>query len=92
MMAGTLIRAAVVPIPVLLLMAYSVLRFLRQRVVGSVLEAFGAACLTLVVLTHVAEGLNVFPRMRWGQPDSVGHYVDLCSAVLGLTLTPVGVP
>lgn len=89
-MSGTFIRAAVMSVPALALLAYSVLLVLRQRTIGSALQAFGAACLMLVVLTHVAEGLNVFPWMRWGQPDSVGHYVDLCGAVLGFTLTPVG--
>jgi hypothetical protein len=44
----------------------------------------------LVVLTHVAEALGLFPAMRWGAPDSVGHYLDLASAVLGVTLLPVG--
>ena len=24
--------------------------------------------------------------MRWGQPDSAGHYLDLASAVLGVAL------
>ncbi len=49
-----------------------------------------AACLVVVVLTHVCEALHFFPWMRWGEPDSVGHYLDLSSAILGLTLTPVG--
>jgi len=29
------------------------------------------------------EALRLFPAMRWGEPDSVGHYFDLsapCSA------------
>jgi hypothetical protein len=28
--------------------------------------------------------------MRWGLEDSIGHYIDLGSAVLGLTLFPTG--
>jgi hypothetical protein len=43
-----------------------------------------------VVLTHVAEALHLFPAMRWGEPDSIGHYLDLSSAVLGVTLLPTG--
>jgi hypothetical protein len=38
--------------------------------------------LLVVVLTHVAEALHLFPAMGWGEPDSAGHYVDLASAVL----------
>ena len=46
----------------------------------------GAACLIVVVLTHVAEALQVFAFMGWGQLDSAGHYVDLASAIVGCTL------
>jgi hypothetical protein len=44
----------------------------------------------LVILTHVAEALHLFPAMRWGAPDSLGHYLDLSSAVLGVTFVPIG--
>jgi hypothetical protein len=50
----------------------------------------GAACLVVVVLTHVAEALQVFTFMGWGQPDSGGHYLDLTNAILGCTLLAVG--
>jgi hypothetical protein len=29
-------------------------------------------------------------RPGWGTPDSIGHYVDFGSAVLGLTMFPAG--
>ncbi len=44
----------------------------------------------MVVLTHVSEALRLFPWMDWGLEDSVGHYLDFWSAVLGLTLFPAG--
>ena len=50
----------------------------------------GAACLVVVVLTHLAEALRIFEFMGWGQPDSAGHYLDLMSAVLGCTLLAAG--
>jgi hypothetical protein len=40
----------------------------------------------LVVLTHVAEALHLFPWMQWGSSNSAAHYLDLWSAVLGLTM------
>jgi hypothetical protein len=46
--------------------------------------------LLIVVLTHVAEGLHLFTFMRWGDPHSVGHYLDLSSAILGVSLFPAG--
>jgi branched-subunit amino acid transport protein len=47
--------------------------------VGRWLLVFGFGCLAVVVLTHIAEKLNLFPVMGWGLPDSPGHYLDLVS-------------
>jgi hypothetical protein len=44
----------------------------------------------MVILIHVAEALHLFPWMGWGLESSVGHYLDLSSAVLGLALFPLG--
>jgi len=46
--------------------------------------------LTVVVLTHLAEALHLFPGMGGGSENSIGHYVDLGGAVLGLLLFPTG--
>jgi hypothetical protein len=51
---------------------------------------FGLVCLIAVVLTHVAERLHLFRGMGWGQPDSVGHYLDLISRILGCVLLIAG--
>lgn len=59
--------------------------------VGRWLLLFGFVCLVIVVLTHVAEMLNVFPGMGWGLPNSPGHYLDLVSAVLGTMLLIAGI-
>ena len=56
----------------------------------SLLQVLGAACFALVVLAHVCEALQLFPSMRWGLEDSVGHYIDLWSGVLGLALFSIG--
>jgi hypothetical protein len=50
--------------------------------VWRLLQIFGAACLVMVILTHVAERFDLFPDMEWGLPHSPGHYLDLVSAVL----------
>ena len=86
-MNSTLLKAAIVFVPVSALFSYSLVVFVRRKTVPSVLQLFGAACLLLVVLTHVPEALHVFPAMGWGEPDSVGHYVDLSSAVGGIAVT-----
>ena len=56
---------------------------------GSV-QLFGSFCLVVVVLTHVAETFHLLPGMGWGLPNTPGHYLDLCSAIIGLILLPLG--
>jgi hypothetical protein len=43
----------------------------------------GLTCLAVMVLSHAAEKLHVFPGMGWGLPNSPGHYLDFTSAVPG---------
>jgi len=58
--------------------------------VGRCLLLLGFVCLTIMVFTHVAEGLHLVPGMGWGLPDSPGHYLDFASALLGCTLVIAG--
>jgi hypothetical protein len=55
------------------------------------LLVFGFGCLAVVVLTHIAEELNLFPVMGWGLHDSPGHSLDLISVVLGTALLIAGI-
>lgn len=59
--------------------------------VGRWLLLLGFACVVIVVFTHVAERLKLFPGMEWGLPNSPGHYLDLVSALLGCALLIAGV-
>jgi hypothetical protein len=86
----TLLKALVALVPAGILFVGSVLLFLRGRTLGSFLQLLGAGCLVMVVLAHICEALHLFPWMHWGLEHSVGHYLDLWSAVLGLTLFPIG--
>src|SRR6266852_91584 len=89
-MNTTLLKALVALLPVSMLLSGAVVLFLRGKTVSSFLQLLGAGCLVLVVLTHVSEALHLFPWMHWGLEHSVGHYLDFWSAVLGLTLFPIG--
>ena len=80
----------VIGIPACVLFSGSVILFFKGKNVFSLLQLIGAGCLMVVVLTHVSEELHLLPWMRWGLQHSVGHYIDFSSAVLGLTLFPVG--
>jgi succinate dehydrogenase/fumarate reductase cytochrome b subunit len=86
----TLLKALVALVPACLLAFASAVLFSRRKTSCSLLQLLGAGCLVVVVLTHVCEGLRIFPWMRWGAEHSAGHYLDLSSAVLGLTLLAIG--
>ena len=73
-----------------MLLAGSVVLFIREKSVSCFLQLIGAGCLIAVIFAHVSETLQLLPWMGWGLPQSVGHYVDLWSAVLGVTLFPIG--
>jgi hypothetical protein len=86
----TLVKALVALVPVSILFCVAATIFLRERMLWSFLQLLGAAALLSVVIAHVCEALELLPWMHWGGQHSVGHYVDLGSAVLGLTLLPLG--
>jgi hypothetical protein len=89
-MSAALFKTLVALVPTLMLFSGSVFLYLREKTIPSLMQLLGAGCLALVVLTHVCEALQLFPRMRWGFEDSVGHYLDFWSAAVGLTLFPLG--
>jgi hypothetical protein len=89
-MHATLQLALLALVPVCMLFAGSAVLFFRAKTVGSFLQLLGAGCLVIVVFTYLSESLHLFPWMNWGSPHSIGHYLDFWSAVLGLTLFPVG--
>lgn len=90
-MNPTLTRALVILIPTSAVFGYSVLLFIRSKGVASALQLFGAAGFMIVVLAHICEAVNLLPRMGWGLEHSPGHYLDLTSAVLGITLFVAGI-
>ncbi len=89
-MNPTLLRALLLLVPASALFVASLILFARSKNTGSFLQLMGAGCFVLVVLIHVCEGLGLLPWMQWGRPHSMGHYLDLVSAVLAVTLSPIG--
>ena len=89
-MEVNLLKALVALLPAGALLFGSTVLFRTGRNVGSFLQLVGAGCLVIVALTHIAEALHLFSWMQWGLEHSVGHYLDLWSAVLGITLFPAG--
>ena len=86
----TLRKALVALAPACRLLSGAVALSIRGKTLSSFLQLLGAGSPLVVVLTHIAEALHFFPWMHWGFEASVGDYFDLGSAVLALTLFPVG--
>jgi hypothetical protein len=89
-MNATLLKALVALIPACVLLFGSIVLVLRANTTWTFLQLLGAGCLVVVGLCHVFEALHLFPWMGWGLEHSAGHYLDFGSAVLGLTLFPLG--
>jgi len=68
------------------LLAVSVARLLTARSLGSALQAVGVGCFAVVAATHIFEEFSVLPALGWGRPNSVGHFIDLTAALLGVAL------
>ena len=66
------------------------LLFRRARTPATCLQLLGAAGFILVALAHLCEGFGLFPVMGWGEPHSVGHYLDLAGALSGIVAFPLG--
>jgi hypothetical protein len=86
----TLSKAILAGSVVIILIAYAITVLRRTKQLWSGLLFLGAVLFMIAVLTHVAEALHLWPSMRWGEPASPGHHLDLASAVLGLVLVVVG--
>jgi len=89
-MSATLDKALAALVPVCALITWLTVLLRKRRTVFLELQLVGAVCLLIVVLAHVCEASHLFPRMRWGEPDSPGHYLDLSSAIAGITLLSSG--
>jgi hypothetical protein len=87
----TLLRALLALWPALVLVFGALVLYRRGKAFYFLLQLFGAGCLVLVPVTHVAEALHLFPWMHWGLEHSPGHYLDLCGAALGLTFSQSGI-
>lgn len=72
------------------IVAWSAVRVWRNPRVHTYMQATGAFGLLVVIAAHICEALRFFPQMGWGQPHSVGHYLDLSGAILGVMLVPLG--
>jgi hypothetical protein len=86
----TLTKALIALLPTGISLAGSTVMFLREKRPWSVLQLLGAAGMVIVAVSHVCEAIQILSWMHWGQANSVGHYLDLFGAIVGVTLFPLG--
>jgi hypothetical protein len=86
----TLLKPFVALIPACMLFVGAWVLFSKTKATWTFLQLLGSGCLIVVVVTHIAEAFHLFPAMRWGFENSVGHYVDFVSAALTVILFPLG--
>jgi hypothetical protein len=82
-----------IAIPACLLFVGSILLLSRRRSLASWLQLIGLAGLMMVAdgrADAFRRGIRSDFWMHWGAEESAGHYVDLGSALPGLTLFPIG--
>lgn len=77
-------------IPACIVLVGSAALFFRTRTTSTFLQLLGAGGLIMVVIAHIAEAFQLLPCMGWGLEHSAGHYLDLSSAIIGLTAFPSG--
>jgi hypothetical protein len=88
---ATFTKAFIALIPACMLLWGSTVQYFRwKKTASTLLQLLGAGCLVVVAVTHIFEALHVMPWMQWGMQHSIGHYLDLSSAILAFTLFPAG--
>ena len=84
------VKLAIALVPASLLVCGSVVLLRTTQSMWVSFQLLGSMFLGVVISAHICEALGIFPWMRWGSEGSIGHYLDLGSALLGFTLFPLG--
>ncbi len=84
-----LFRPLLLLLPIGALFVWSLLSFAKTKTGLAFMQLIGAGLLVVVVATHICGALSLFSLMEWGAPHSAGHYLDLGSAILGVSLLSV---
>ena len=71
-------------------LAVSAALFVTRRDLGAALLATGIGWFGVMALTHVFETFSILPAFGWGRPHSIGHFIDLAAALLGISFVALG--
>ena len=68
----------------------SITTFAKEKTAMALTQLVGAAFLLVVIFAHASEAFGFIPSLGWGRPNTLGHYIDLVSAIAGAILLPIG--
>ena len=81
---ATILRSFAASALAVALLVAIVFRYRARRSAPTRLALLAACCFAIVAVIHVFEAFGLFVAAGWGKPKSVGHYIDLAAALLGL--------
>lgn len=76
-------RLIVIGTVVCIVCGVSATSFAKEKTALATTQLVGAGLLLVVMFAHVCEVFGLIPSLGWGRPGTVGHYIDLISAVAG---------
>ena len=83
-------KLILIGISVCIAFGVSMASYAKEKTAMALTQLVGAAFLLVVIFAHVSEALGFIPSLGWGRPNTLGHYIDLVSAIAGAILLPLG--
>jgi predicted Na+-dependent transporter len=85
-----LYKLILIGISVCIAFGASIARYAEEKTAMALTQLVGAVFLLVVIFAHVSEAFRFIPSLGWGRPNTLGHYIDLVSAIAGAILLPIG--
>lgn len=89
-MSASIVKGLLALVAACVFLGVCAVLLLTRRGLSSTLQALGLGCFGVMALTHVFERFSILPELGWGRPQSVGHFIDLVAALLGVALVTAG--
>lgn len=75
---------------ILIAVGASIASFAKEKTGMALTQLVGAIFWLVVIFAHVLEAFGLIQSQGWGRPNTIGHYIDLVSALAGAILFPLG--
>ena len=85
-----LYKLILIGVSVCIALGASIASYAEEKTAMALTQLVGAAFLLVVIFAHVSEAVGFIPSLGWGRPHTLGHYIDLVSAIAGAILLLIG--